>query len=286
MIVPLGELLAGSRSAGRAVPAFTVYDLASAAAVVEAAEERAAGLVLLVSSQSFGERSGPALVAGLRALADAAAVPACVQLDHERDIDRIDAALEAGAGAVMADGSALRYEDNVAFVTAVRGRADGHGAQVEAELGRIEGDEEVALAVAAGALTDPGQAADFMARTGAHCLAVSIGNVHGAYHEPPALDWERLAAVRAAVDTPLSLHGASGLAAADLRAAVAGGIAKVNVNTELREAWFAAVLEHAPELASGARLLQLQQAIGREIFAAAGDKLAALYPTPQEHPTP
>jgi tagatose 1,6-diphosphate aldolase GatY/KbaY len=105
-------------------------------------------------------------------------------------------ALEAGAGAVMADGSALPDADNAALVRSAVELAAAYGAGVEAELGRIEGDEDVTTAVAAGALTDPEQATPFVAVTGAACLAVSIGNVHGAYRAPPDLDWERLATLR------------------------------------------------------------------------------------------
>ena len=106
------------------------------------------------------------------------------------------------------------------------------GGEVESELGSIAGDEDVAVAVAAGALTDPAEARAFVDRTGAACLAVSIGNVHGTYTEPPQLDWLRLEAIRAQVPVHLSLHGASGLDATDLAQAIRLGISKVNVNTE------------------------------------------------------
>jgi tagatose 1,6-diphosphate aldolase GatY/KbaY len=276
VIASFADLLADARSARRAAAAFTAYDLVTASAVLEAAEARDVGVVLLVSSQSFRRRTGPALVAALRALAAEARVPACVQLDHERDLGRVEAALAAGAGAVMVDGSALGYEDNMALVAAGCRLAARHGAHVEAELGRIEGDEEVAAAARAGALTDAAQAADFMRRTGAHCLAVSIGNAHGVYREPPVLDWARLDAVSAAVPAPLALHGASGIPGADLRRAVRAGIAKVNVNTELRDAWFAVAAGRAPELAAGARLLALHEELGAAIRAVAADKLDAL----------
>jgi tagatose 1,6-diphosphate aldolase GatY/KbaY len=123
----------------------------------------------------------------------------------------IESALEAGAGAMMADGSELPYEENAAFVERAAGLARTYGAGVEAELGHLSGDEDVATAVAAGALTDPAEAAEFVARTGADCLAVSIGNVHGTYHGLPRLDWDRLEAIRSLVSTSLSLHGASGI---------------------------------------------------------------------------
>lgn len=276
MITGLPDLLAENRHRGCATLAFTSYDLATACAVVEAAETRDAGLILLISSQAFQALTGPALVAALLVLAEDAAVPVCVQLDHESDLSHIETALKAGVGAVMADGSKLAYEENVALVTEAVRLAARYGAHIEAELGRVEGDEEFATAAAAGALTDPALAEDFVRRTGAACLAVSIGNVHGTYHEPPRLDWGRLGAVRSVVPVPLSLHGASGLPETVLRAAVQQGIAKVNVNTELRDAWFDTVLDRAPALAEGAQLLHLQREIHDAIARVAGAKLTAL----------
>src|SRR5207249_12055319 len=98
-------------------------------------------------------------------------------------------------------------------------------------------------AVAAGALTDPGDAARFVERSNAACLAVSIGNVHGVYRGPPALDWARLEEIRRRVNVPLSLHGASGLSDDDLRHAIRLGISKVNLNTELRQRYLEVTAE-------------------------------------------
>jgi tagatose 1,6-diphosphate aldolase GatY/KbaY len=174
-------------------------------------------------------------------------------------------------GAVMADGSKLPFGENVEFVAAAVRLARRHGAGVESELGRVAGDEEIAAAVARGALTDPEEAERFAERTGGACLAVSIGNVHGRYREPPALDWARLAAVRERVPAALSLHGASGIPDADVRRAVREGIAKVNVNTELRDRWFAVLEQRAAALADGAQLLRLSE----ELTAAVHDVVAA-----------
>lgn len=278
MIAPMTEVLAAARSARRATGAFTVYDLPTAAAVLRVAGARDVGVVLLVSPLSFAAPAGPALLAGLRVLADGAPVPVAIQLDHVGDLDAMARALTGGATAIMADGSTLPYEDNVALVRAAVGLARAHGATVEAELGRIEGDEEIAVAAEAGALTDPGQAVDYLARTGADCLAVSIGNVHGTYSRPPQLDWPRLEAIAAAVAQPLSLHGASGLPDGDLRAAIGRGIAKVNVNTELRERWFATVAERAGTLARGSRLLALQAELADAVAGVVDAKLAGLAP--------
>ena len=259
-----------------AVGAFTCYNLETAAGVVRAAAQRRVGAILLVSAQSFRARDGELLVAALVAMADRAAVPACVQLDHTSDLELIESAFELGAGAVMADGSKLLYDENVALVRAAVRLGERYGGQVEAELGRIEGNEDVALAAEAGALTDPDEAAEFVAETGVACLAVSIGNVHGIYRSPPQLDWERLYDIGGRMETPLSLHGASGLVDVDLHRAVSLGIAKVNVNTELRQSYYEVTAARLDELRVGSRVLDLNAAQADGVGAVAGAKLAAL----------
>ena len=177
---------------------------------------------------------------------------------------------------MLADGSALPYEQNVELVRARR-RA---GAGVTVPRSRRSSAASAATrtspeAVAAGALTDPAQAPEFMARTGAACLAVSIGNVHGIYRDPPRLDWERLDAIRAAVAAPLSLHGASGIPDADVRRAIAAGVAKVNVNTDLREAYLAATEATIGSVLEGSRLSALHAAQTDAVAEIAGAKLRA-----------
>jgi len=275
VLTPLGSLLDAARERPAAVGAFTVYTLEQAVAVARTAERRDAGVVMLLSDAAFRAPNGDLLAAAVVAIAARSRVPVCVQLDHVSDLERMRRALELGAGALMADGARLPYEENVALVRAAVELARAHDAVVEAELGHITGDEEIAHAVAAGALTDPDQASDFVSRTGASCLAVSIGNVHGRYREPPALDLERLAALRRRVPVALSLHGASGLPDALIDAAIRGGVAKINVNTELREQWFAAVAHHAPAHRDGLRLLALQERIVDSVAARVDSRLAA-----------
>ena len=89
-----------------------------------------------------------------------------------------------------------------------------------------------------GEMTEPDEAERFVDETGVDCLAVATGNVHGHYSGPPDLDWRRLEEIRDRVPAPFSLHGASGLSEEDLRRAVSLGVAKFNVNTELRAAYF------------------------------------------------
>jgi tagatose 1,6-diphosphate aldolase GatY/KbaY len=187
MLIRFSELLAEAVGRRAAVGAFTCYNLEQAAGVLRAAQARRAGVVILVSEKSFAAADGRLLLSALVAAAERCDAPACVQLDHVSDPALIESAFSLGAGAVLADGSHLPFEENVALVAA----AAAYG-EVEAELAGIAGDEDVATAREAGARTDPELAARLVERTGAACLAVSIGNVHGVYREPPRLDWDRL----------------------------------------------------------------------------------------------
>ena len=265
-----GAVLVEAAEAGRAVGAFTCYDLLGFEAVVRAAHARAAPAIVLVGPASVAARGGERLLAAFRAAAGQARVPILVQLDHAADRELIERAAAAGVDAVMADGSRMPYEENLAFSAAVAQELLPLGIAVEAELGRVEGDEDLAARAAGGALTDPDEAAAFFSASGVDCLAVSIGNVHGHYASTPVLDWERIERLRRA-GSPLALHGASGLADDDVRRAVSLGIAKVNVNTELRAAYFGAL---GPGLATRAEALDLR-GLGEAVTEAVADVVSA-----------
>ena len=242
----LDQLVVSALQQGSAVPAFTCYDFTTALAVVAAAEDGGRGAILLVSPSTAATAKGLRLIAALRGLADSAAVPIAVQLDHASDLAVIAGAIAAGADSVLVDGSSLEYEDNIALVRAARAMLDGSGSAetvIEAELGGLAGDEDRAFgpgaagtAPVAGAagLTDSAQVEDFVARTGAQLLAVAVGNVHGRYQGEPELRWDVLQDIAVRTRIPLVLHGASGIPAAELVKAAAMNVGKVNFNTELR----------------------------------------------------
>lgn len=234
MHTQLDVLVTASLARGAAVPAFTCYDFTTALAVVEAAEDAGAGVIVLVAPRTVASTSGLRLVRALRGLADSAAVPVSVQLDHASDVEAIRAGVTAGADAVLVDGSALDYEENIRLVRSARDAIGDPGIVLEAELGGLVGDEDKAFAVKAAGLTDPDQVADFVTRSGAQLLAVAVGNVHGKYAGAPKLRWDVLRDITARTNVPLVLHGASGLPAEDLAKAPAMRVGKVNFNTELR----------------------------------------------------
>jgi tagatose 1,6-diphosphate aldolase GatY/KbaY len=149
------------------------------------------------------------------------------------------------------------------------------GIGVEAELGRVEGQEDRVGEALAGAMTDPEEAREFAEKSGVDCLAVAVGNVHGNYSGTPSLDWPRLAEVRSLVSTPLSLHGASGLPDEDLRRAIPEGIVKTNVNTELRAAYFRRLREELGPSSDTLDLKRLGDSLTGAVTEVIGVKLDA-----------
>jgi tagatose 1,6-diphosphate aldolase GatY/KbaY len=240
----LDHLVVSALQKGAAIPAFTCYDFTTALAVVAAAEDAGRGTILLVAPKTAATPDGLRLISALRGVADSAAVPVAVQLDHATDIQVIVDAVKAGADSVLVDGSALPYEDNIALVREVRAVLDAQGhpeVVIEAELGGLAGDEDRAFGVedssasnAMAGLTDSAQVEDFVARTGAQLLAVAVGNVHGKYIGEPELRWDVLQDIAVRTHIPLVLHGASGIPAEELVKASAMNVGKVNFNTELR----------------------------------------------------
>lgn len=265
-------LLQAARDGGYAVGAFNVYNLEGVRAVVAVAETVGSPVILQVHPAALGHGGRPLLALCLAAAREARA-PVAVHLDHCPNEAGIRTALAAGLSSVMADGSHLPYDDNVTFSRRMVALAHSRGATVEAELGRLAGTEDGLTVEAYEArLTDPAQAVDFVGQTGVDALAVCIGNVHGAYRSAPRLDFERLAAIRQAVGVPLVLHGASGLPAGMIGEAIALGVCKINVNTELRHAFLSALTAGLAD-ADPPDLLRLLQGAGRAMEEVVAAKL-------------
>jgi ketose-bisphosphate aldolase len=232
------DVLREAQRGGWALAAFSVYNLEQAHAVCEAAVAEGAPIVVQAGSSAFRYAGRAPLAALALAVAEASAADVVVHLDHATELDEIRWCLARGYGSVMYDGSALPLEENVARTREVVELAHAAGAWVEAELAGFAGDEDAsALEATATALTDPAVAERFVAETGVDALAVAIGNVHGIPSRPVQLDFDRLAAIRERVGVPLVLHGASGLPDADVQRTIALGVAKINVNAELRRAF-------------------------------------------------
>ena len=239
-LVTSEKMLKDAQAGGYAVGAFNVENMEMVKAVIAAAEELRAP-VMLQTTPSTIKYGTLATYAGIvKAEAEKASVPVCLHLDHGSSFELAVQALKAGYTSVMIDGSKLDFEGNVEVSKKVADVANAIGIPVEAELGKVGGKEDD-LEAEADTNTDPAQAKEFAERTGIASLAVAIGTAHGFYVGTPVLDKERLTEIRKVVDIPLVLHGASGLTDQDVRDCVQRGICKVNFATELRAAYTSAI---------------------------------------------
>jgi fructose/tagatose bisphosphate aldolase len=242
-LAPLTELLADARAHGYALGYFEAWDGYSLEAVVQAAEaERAPAIIgagCLLGHQPWFDGGGIEQLGALgRELAGRARIPVALLLNETHTLEQSLRGLEAGFNAVMMHTSALTEVTDL--VTAAHSR----GAAVEGELGNLPD----AAHGTAGTLTDPADAADFVAVTGVDCLAVSVGNVHLLAHGHAEIDLDLLRAVHERVPVPLAIHGATGFPPDAIAPAIAAGVAKFNVGTALRAAFLRGLTGAAAEL--------------------------------------
>lgn len=241
MLINTIDLVRQAHRRGVAAVAFNTYDLELTRGIVAAAEQLQQPIILQLGVQSL-KTYGEPLVAATVTAARVAQVPVALNLDHCSDLDVIEQCLAWGFSSALADGSRLSFADNVAFTRRAVVLAARYSATIEAELGYLAGTEDgVTVAQREASLTDLTQAREFIEQTGAALLAISIGNVHGYTPTPPSLDFERLTQIEALVNVPLVLHGASGIGKEGIQHAIRLGIAKLNVNTEVRSAFVKAI---------------------------------------------
>lgn len=272
MLVSTTELLRAATAGAYAIGAFNVYNLEGVTAVIRAAQTHRSPVMLQLHPGALTHGGAPLATLCLSA-ARTAEVPVAVHLDHSTSFEAIQSALESDILSVMADGSHLPYQENLAFTQATVALAHTRQAVVEAELGRLTGTEDgLTVPEYEARFTDPVQAAAFVEQTGIDVLAVCIGNVHGRYRSAPQLDFVRLRAIQQAVAVPLVLHGASGLPADMVTQTIALGVRKFNVNTEVREAYIRA-LRVALQAPGNPDLLDLMRCAETDMAAVVADKL-------------
>jgi fructose-bisphosphate aldolase class II len=266
MLVTNKDLMVPARKNGYAIGAFNVQNLESMSAIAEAATEEKSPVIMQITP-SVIKYAGLAYISNLvKTAAQLAAVPVAMHLDHGDSFETAVKCVEAGFSSVMIDGSFLSFEENVAVTKRVVSVAHQKGVSVEAELGKLAGVEERSVAEKDAILTDPEAAAEFVEKTGVDTLAVAIGTSHGAYKfkSEAKLDLERLKMISEKISIPLVLHGASsvpqelvekankygaeltgakGIPEDQYRKAIPLGIAKINIDTDLRLAFTATVRE-------------------------------------------
>ena len=218
-----------------AVGSFNVYNYETMRGVVEAAKRTGSKRIIVAFGEKYLENMRLEEAAAMASAMSGEGVDVCLHLDHCKDMNVIYAAVKAGFGSVMYDGSALPFGENLANTRRVCTVAHACGVSVEAELGSLaagieshEGEETDVMKY-----TDPASAAEFVKKTGVDALAVSVGTVHGLYKGEPNIRTDILEKINAACGIPLVLHGGSGIPEEKIRACIERGIAKINVNTEI-----------------------------------------------------
>ena len=246
-LVTTKEMFKKAQEGHYAVGAFNVENMEMVMAVIKAAEELNAPVIMQTTPSTVKYAGLDYYLAMVKTAAERASVPVAMHLDHGNSFELAMQALRTGYTSIMIDGSHEAFEDNIALTRRVTDACLPSEISVEAELGKVGGKEDDLEAKDDSPFTDPQEAKEFVERTHVSSLAVAIGTAHGLYHGVPKLDFDRLSAIREVVSIPLVLHGASGVPDEAVREAVKRGICKVNFATELRIAFSDGVKKYLAE---------------------------------------
>ncbi|MDN5293780.1 MAG: fructose-bisphosphate aldolase, class [Eubacteriales bacterium] len=237
-LVPISELLQKAEEGGYAVGAFNCNNMEIVQAIIAAAEAERAPVIMQASQGAIKYAGIDYIVAMAKTAAEKATVPVALHLDHGTSFEQVMQCIRYGFSSVMIDGSKLPLEENIALTNRVVAVARAVGVSVEAELGRIVGTEdEISVTEREAFMTDPEEARYFVEKTGVDALAVAIGTAHGRYKGEPKLDFDRLEKIRSLVKIPIVLHGSSGVPDDQIRRAIELGVRKINIDTNIREAF-------------------------------------------------
>ncbi|WP_434794194.1 D-tagatose-1,6-bisphosphate aldolase subunit KbaY [Terrisporobacter petrolearius] len=248
-LVTTKKMLLDAQKNGYAVGAFNVENMEMVMAVVSAAEETKSPVIMQTTPSTVKYAGFDYFYANVKVAAQKANIPVAIHLDHGNSFELAMKAYRTGYTSIMIDGSHGSFEENIALTKSVVDVCKNGNVPVEAELGKVGGKEDD-LDGGDGGYTDPLEAKEFVQRTGADSLAISIGTAHGVYKGEPKLDLNRLSQIREVVDIPLVLHGTSGVPDEIVTECVNRGICKVNYATDLRIAFTKGVkkvLEENPD---------------------------------------
>ena len=236
-LITTKQILKQAQEGNYAIGAFNVENMEMVMAVISAAEEMNAPVIMQTTPSTVKYAGLDYFLANAKVAASKAKVPVVMHLDHGSSFELAAQALRAGYTSIMIDGSHSDFESNIEISKAVVDMCKPSGVAVEAELGKVGGKEDDLDGGDGDLYTDPLEAKEFVERTGVDSLAIAIGTAHGIYKGEPKLDLERLSEIRKVVSVPLVLHGGSGIPDWKVQEAIKRGICKVNYATELRIAY-------------------------------------------------
>ncbi|MHC4626527.1 MAG: class II fructose-bisphosphate aldolase [Planctomycetota bacterium] len=231
-------MLNKASGAGCAVGAFNILDYNSTKAVVEAAEETNAPVIIQTSAKTVVFWGCSAIICWVKELAGPSKVPIALHLDHCKDLGLIADCIDAGWSSVMIDASSRPFEENLSLSKQVVDMARPKDVTVEAELGAIVGvEDDIHVKQQDAHLANPEQAIEFCAEVGPDCFAPAIGTAHGVYKGVPKIAYDLLEEIAAKTSVPIALHGGTGLADDVFKKCISLGCAKVNISTQLKYAF-------------------------------------------------
>ena len=275
MLVTMNDVLKSARNGHYAVGLFNAVSLETAQGIIAAAEETNSPVIFGTAEVLLPYNGLEDLAMILIPMAKRAKVPVVVHLDHGLKKETCLKALELGFSSIMYDCSTDSYGENCRKVKEMADIAHSYGASIEGELGHVGQAEGAATAeqvdYAAQFYTKPEEARDFVEKTGVDALAIAVGTAHGAYKLPPKLDFARIRQIASAIDTPLVLHGGSGLADEDFKKAIAAGISKVNIFTDLNVAAVDAVFRDFTDRNNG--IIELLTSVRNSVKQSVTEKI-------------
>ena len=239
-LVPMSQILDDAKARGYAAGAFNITELASLSAVIDAAHELRAPVIIQTSASSTVKYYGvPLLVAMVQQEAARTDVPVALHLDHCKDLEMVRACVDGGFTSVMIDASSFPFEQNVEMTRQIVDYAAGKGVSVEGELGGVPGvEDDIFLSEEQAFLAGHDESIDFCQRTGIDAFAAAIGTAHGLYKGTPRIEVELFARIAAAVEPRMVIHGGTGLSNETFRKLVELGATKVNVSTQMKHTLF------------------------------------------------
>ena len=242
-LVNMNAILPKAQKEGYAIGAFNCNNMEIIQAIIAAATIEKSPVIIQASQGAIKYAGIDYITALTKLAAEKAPVPVVLHLDHGTSFEQAVSCLVTGFSSVMIDGSKHPLPENIELTNRVLAVARCANVSVEGELGKIGGTEDdISVSEKEALYTDPDEAVEYVTSTGVDAFAIAIGTAHGQYKGEPKLDFDRLAEIRKRVTTPIVLHGSSGVPDDAIRQAVELGVCKINIDTNIREAFMGGVV--------------------------------------------
>jgi ketose-bisphosphate aldolase len=244
-LVNMKPLLREAMEQGYAVAAFNLVDYGTTKAMIKAAEELKAPVIVQVSTKTIKYFSHQEIFNWVRDLAKDSPSPIVLHLDHCKDLDVIRKCAETGWTSVMIDASELPFEQNLALSRQAYEIAQAHGIGLEAEIGQILGvEDDMVVEEHESQLTNPAEAERFCKELDLAAFAAAIGSAHGYYKGEPKIAYDLIKDINGRTNTPMALHGGTGLDEATIKQCISLGCAKINISTNLKHVFVESFVQY------------------------------------------